>query len=119
MMGYAAVHAGNFVRARVLIQESLKGNRSIEDIAGQCACIVAFARCLFEEKDYKTAISYCSLIEMLMERDNITLLEPDMKALQDVLTQGKKKVSKSIFESAYTAGKSFSLDEQIMKLMIA
>jgi predicted ATPase len=119
MMGYAAIHAGNFVRARVLIQESLKGNRSIEDIAGQCACMVAFARCLFEEKDYKTAISYCSLIELLMERDNIRLLEPDMKALQDVLIQGKKKVSKSIFESAYAAGKSLSLDEQIMKLMIA
>jgi tetratricopeptide (TPR) repeat protein len=118
MMGYAAIHAGNFVRARVLIQESLKGNRNMEDIAGQCACVVAFARCYFEGKEFKKAISLCALIEMLMNRDNIQLLEPDLKALQEVLTQGKKKVTKSVFESAYAERKSLSLDEQIMKLML-
>jgi hypothetical protein len=50
MTGYAAIHARNFVRARVLIQESLRGNRNLEDIAGQFACVIAFARCLIEEK---------------------------------------------------------------------
>jgi hypothetical protein len=55
---------------------------------------------------------------MLMNRDNIKLLEPDQKAMQEVLAQGKKKLRKSDFESAYTEGKSLSLDEQIMKLMI-
>ena len=118
MMGYAAIHAGNLVRARVLIQESLRGNRSLEDIPGQLACVVAFARCYFEEKDYKRAVSLCALIETLMNRDSVRLLEPDLKALQEVLMQGKKKLGKSNYEAAYSEGKSLALDEQIMKLMI-
>jgi tetratricopeptide (TPR) repeat protein len=118
MMGYAAIHAGNFVRARVLIQESLRGNRSLEDIPGQLACAVAFARCYLAEKDFQRAVSLCALVEMLMNRDNIQLLEPDQKAMQEVLTEGKKKLGKSAYESACAAGKSLSLDEQIMKLMV-
>ena len=119
MMGYAAIHAGNFVRARVLIQESLRGNRSLEDIPGQFACVIAFARCYIEEKDFKRAVSLCAQIETLMNRDNIKLMEPDLKALREVLTQGKKKLGKSNYETAYAEGKSLSLDEQIMKLLIA
>jgi non-specific serine/threonine protein kinase len=118
MMGYAAIHAGNFVRARVLIQESLRGNRSLEDIAGQFACVIAFARCFIEEKETKKAVSLCALIEMLIHRDKINVLEPDLKALQEVLTQGKKKLGKSGFESACAEGRALSVDEQIMKLMV-
>ena len=117
MMAYAAIHAGNFVRARVLIQESLRGNRSLEDIPGQLACVVAFARCFFGEKDFTRAISLCALVETLMNQDNVKLLEPDQKALQEVLTQGKKKLGKSKYEAAYSDGKSLSLDEQILKLI--
>ena len=119
MMGYAAIHARNFVRARVLIQESLKANREIEDIAGQCACVVAFARCSLEEKEFKTAVSLCALIEMLMERDNIKLLEPDLKAMQEVLELGRKKLGKSAFMSACEEGRALSLDEQIMKFIVS
>jgi predicted ATPase/transcriptional regulator with XRE-family HTH domain len=118
MMGYAAIHAGNLVRARVLIQESLRGNRSLEDIPGQLACVVAFARCYLEEKDLPCAVSLCALIEMQMNRDNVKLLEPDLKAMQEVLAQGTKKLRKSAYESAYAEGNSLSLDEQIMKLMV-
>src|SRR6266498_1200282 len=118
IMGYAAIHAGNFVRARVLIQESLRGNRSLEDIPGQLACVVAFARCFLAEKEFQRAVSLCTLIEILLNRDNIHLLEPDQKAMQEVLTEGKKKLGKSAYESACAEGKSLSLDEQIMKLMV-
>jgi tetratricopeptide (TPR) repeat protein len=118
MMGYAAIQAGNFVRARVLIQESLRGNRGLEDISGQLACVVAFARCFLAEKDFQRAVSLCALIELLMNRDNINLLEPDQKAIHEVLTEGKKKLGKSAYESAYAQGTSLSLDEQIMKLMV-
>jgi predicted ATPase/transcriptional regulator with XRE-family HTH domain len=117
MMAYAAIHAGNFVRARVLIQESLRGNRSLEDIPGQLACVVAFARCCFGEKDFTRAISLCALVETLMNQDNVKLLEPDQKALQEVLTQGKRKLGKSKYEAAYSDGKSLSLDEQVLKLI--
>jgi hypothetical protein len=106
------------VRARVLIQESLRGNRSLEDSPGQMACVVAFARCYLEEKDFRGAVSLCALIEMLMNRDKINPLEPDQKALQEVLTEGKKKLGKSAYESACAEGKSLSLDEQIIKLMV-
>lgn len=118
IMGYAAIHAGNFVRARVLIQESLRGNRSLEDIPGQFASVVAFARCYLEEKNIKHAVSLCALIETLMNRDGVKLLEPDLKAMQEVLTQGKKKLGKAAYETAYADGKSLSLDEQIMKLIV-
>ena len=39
-------------------------------------------------------------------------------AMQEVLTQGKKKMGKSAYEAAYAEGKSLALDEQIMKLMV-
>jgi len=106
------------VRARVLIQESLRGNRSLEDIPGQFASVVAFARCYLEEKNINHAVSLCALIETLMNRDGVKLLEPDLEAMQEVLTQGKKKLGKAAYESAYADGKSLSVDEQIMKLMV-
>jgi hypothetical protein len=55
---------------------------------------------------------------MLIHRDKINVLEPDLKALQEVLTQGKKKLGKSGFESACAEGRALSVDEQIMKLMV-
>jgi predicted ATPase/transcriptional regulator with XRE-family HTH domain len=119
MMGYAAIHARNLVRARVLIQESLKDNRGLEDIPGQLACLVAFAKCALEDKDAKNAISLCALIETRMEVDGVQLLEPDVKALQEVLTQGKKKLGKAIYESAYKEGGAMKLDDEIMKLLMA
>jgi hypothetical protein len=70
------------------------------------------------EKEFQRAVSWCALMEMLLNRDHINLHEPDRKAMQEVLTQGKKKLGKSAYEAAYAEGKSLSLDEQIMKLMI-
>ena len=118
MMGYAAIHAGNLVRARVLIHESLKGNRGLEDIPGQLACVVATAKCCFAEKDVKRAVSLCALIETRTNTDGVKLLEPDVKALQQVLAQGKKKLGKAIYESAYKEGRAMKLDDEIMKLMV-
>lgn len=118
MMGYAAIHAGNFVRARVLIQESLRGNRSLEDVSGQLASVAATARCSFAEKDIKKAVALGALIETHITTDGVKLLEPDSKALQEVLVQGRKKLGKSAYEAAYAEGTTLSLDDQIMRLMI-
>jgi tetratricopeptide (TPR) repeat protein len=118
MMGYAAIHAGNFVRARVLIQESLKGNRALEDIPGQLACVVATAKCYFAEKNVKQAVSLCALTENRMNTDHIKLLEPDVKALQEVLKRGKQKLGKSAYEAAYASGISLRLEDEIMKLLV-
>jgi predicted ATPase/DNA-binding XRE family transcriptional regulator len=117
MMGYAAIHAGNFVRARVLIRESLKGSRAIRDDAGQLASIVAFAAYILAEKDVKRAVSLCALIKRRVKVDGVKLPEPDVKALQEVLQQGKKKLSKAAYEAAYKNGTSMKLEDEIMKLM--
>ena len=117
MMGYAAIHAANPVRARILIQESLRSNRVLGDIPGQLACIVATAKCALAEKDTKKAVSLCALIETRINKDGVNLLEPDVKALQDVLPQGKKKLGKAAYESVYKEGASAKLDDEIMKLL--
>jgi hypothetical protein len=63
-------------------------------------------------------VALCALIEMLMQQNHIQLLEPDLKALHEVLGQGKKKLGKSAFEAACTEGRSLSVEGQIMKLMV-
>jgi hypothetical protein len=118
MMGYAAIQAKNFVRARVLIRESLKGNRALENISGQLACVVATAKRCFAEQDAKRAVSLCALIETRLSTDGIELMEPDRKALQEILMQGKKKLSKAAYEAAYKESQSMKLDDEIMKLLV-
>lgn len=117
MMGYAAIQAGNFVRARVLIRESLRGHRGLEDIPGQLACVVANAKCCFAEKDVKRAVSLCALIKRRIDADDVKLPEPDMKELQEVLQQGKRKLSKAAYESAYQEGQKLNLENTLMQLM--
>jgi tetratricopeptide (TPR) repeat protein len=117
MMGYAAIQAGNPVRARILIQESLRGNRALADVSGQLACVVATAICLLVEENVKKAVSLCALIESHMNEEKVKLLEPDVKALQTVLELGKQKLRKSEYASAYEEGQSMKLDDEIMKLL--
>jgi len=117
MMGYAAIHAGDIPRARVLIRESLTGNRGLEHIPGQLACVAAFARCALAEKDAKKAVALCALIEARMKADGVKLMDPDAKALLEVLARGKKKLGKTAYALAYQEGQSMTLDDEIMKLM--
>ena len=117
MMGYAAIQVGNLVRARILIQESLRGNRALEDIVGQLACVVATAKCALAERDVERAVSLCALIESRMRADGVQLMEPDVRAMQDVFLQAKKKLGDEDYEDAYKHGQSMKLDDEIMKLM--
>jgi predicted ATPase len=117
MMGYAAIHSGNLVRARVLIRESLKGNRALEHIPGQFACMVALAQCHLAEKNAKQAVSLCGLIEKHLLVDGVKLMHPDVKALTEVLGQAKKKLGTAAYEAAYRAGQSMILDDTILELM--
>jgi hypothetical protein len=45
-------------------------------------------------------------------------MEPDMKALKEVLAQGKKKLGKAAYEAAYEEGQSMKLDDEIMSLLV-
>jgi predicted ATPase len=117
LMGYAAIHAGNLLRAHILIQESLKGNRALGDIPGQLACVVAKAKCVLAEKDVKRAVALCALIEARIKADGVKLLEPDVKAMQNVFDQGRQSLDESAYQSAYEAGYSMKLEDEIMKLL--
>ena len=117
MMGYAAIHAGNPVRARILIQESLRGNLALEDASGQLACVAATANCVLVEGNVKKAVALCTLIRSRINAESVKLLEPDAKILQTVLEQGKQKLSKSEYASASAAGQSMTLENEIMKLV--
>jgi predicted ATPase/Tfp pilus assembly protein PilF len=113
MMGYAAVHANNLLRARILIQESLRGNTDLRDLPGQLACLVAFAKCHMAENEIEKALSLCALVESQLEINHVRLLEPDAFALEKLMKQGRKKLSKADYERVYTEGQSRNLDETI------
>jgi predicted ATPase len=117
MMGYAAIQAGNLVRAHILIQESLKRNRALEDVPGQLACVVATAECTLAEKDVKRAVALCALIESRMKTDGVNLLEPDVEAMQRVFDRGRQSLNESVYESVYEEGQSMHLEDEIMKLL--
>jgi tetratricopeptide (TPR) repeat protein len=117
MMGYSAIHAGNVVRARVLIRESLIANYGIADTLGQLACLVGLANCDLAEKDYKGATLLCALAETQREKDNATFLEPDAIVIEDILKQCKKKLGKAAYESAYEAGQKLKLESTLVRLM--
>src|SRR5258708_9048248 len=89
MMGYSAIHAGNVVRARVLVRESLIGNYAIADSLGQLACLIGMANCDLTDKDLKSAVSLCALAETQRETNNFTFLEPDEITLEMILTHAK------------------------------
>jgi predicted ATPase/DNA-binding XRE family transcriptional regulator len=117
MMGYSAIHAGNLVRARVLVRESLIGNYTIVDILGQLACLVGMAYCDQAEQDHKSAVRLCALAETQREQQGFNFLEPDAIVSEDIRKQCKKKLGKAAYESAYQEGQALKLDGTLMKLM--
>ena len=117
MMGYSAIHAGNVVRARVLMQESLKGNYAIADALGQLACLIGMASCDLAEKDHKSAVMLCALAETQREKNKFTFLEPDAITIEATLKQAKKKLGKAAYEAAYQEGQSAKLENILMQLM--
>ena len=117
MMGYSAIHAGNLVRARVLVRESLIGNYAIADTLGQLACLVGLAYCDLAENDHKSAVRLCALAETNRAHNNFIFLEPDAITMEDILKQCKKKLGKAVYAAAYQEGQALRLESTFMKLM--
>ena len=117
MMGYSAIHAGNLVRARVLVRESLIGNYAIADALGQLACLVGMAYCDLAEQDHKSAVRLCVLAETQREQQGFNFLEPDAIVSEDIRKQCKKKLGKAAYEAAYREGQTLKLESTLMKLM--
>jgi len=117
MMGYAAIHAGNLVRARVLMRESLLGYTNLEDRGGQLACLIGMAQCFLAGKDVKQAVSLCALAERDRLEKNLEFLEPDKAAFEYVLKQSKKKLGNSKYELTYNQGEALNLESTLWGLL--
>jgi predicted ATPase len=113
MMAYSAVHAGDLHRARLLARESLEGNLSLGHLTGQLGCLVVFARCALAERQTRSGIVLAASVDAKLKADGLQMMEPDMKSLGEVLREGKKKLGKAAFETAYAKGQSMALDQAI------
>ena len=113
MMGYSAIQAGNLVRARSLILESLKGNRAQGHVLGQLACLIALGRWEMETGNIVKAVRFAGLAESYLHNESQMLLEPDMMALDHLLMIGKEKLGKKLFDQTLTQGESSRLEDLV------
>ena len=113
LMGYSAIHAGNIVRARKLILESLKGNRALDHLTGQLACLVAIGACELAEGNAEKAVTYAALVESRLNAESISLMEPDSIALNELLANGKTKVGVKSFNQIIEKSKSLRVEDVI------
>lgn len=113
MMGYSAIQAGNLVRARSLILESLKGNRAQGHIPGQLACLIALGRYELGAENAIKAVTLAGLANHYLRTESQTLLEPDMMALDELLVVGKEKLGKKMFDQHYSVGASARLEDLV------
>ena len=111
MMGYSAIHAGNMIRARALILESLKGNRWQEHIPGQLACLVALGTCELEDGNVTKAVTFAGFVENQLRTEAFSLMEPDALALSRLLNAGREKLKSRVFEQMLLEGRSLRLDD--------
>lgn len=113
MMGYSAIQAGNTVRARSLILESLKGNRAQGHIPGQLACLIALGQCELAEDHVTRAVQFAGLAQNYLRKESQTFLEPDMMALDHLLMVGKEKLGKDVFDQTLTLAESLRLEDLV------
>jgi len=117
IMGYAAIHEGNLIRAKVLICESLGSNLNLKNERGQLACLIGLALCLLVEKDIQEAVKLCGLVERIRNEKKFTFPNPDQVAFEAVIRQSKKKLGKAKYELLLQQGKKMNLDEVIGYMM--
>ena len=104
-MSYSAIHAGNMIRARTLITESLRGNRAQEHIPGQLACLVAWAACESTEGHAQKAMTLATFVENYLSMGSYPWMEPDSIALGRILADGRQKLPPELLEQASTDGR--------------
>jgi len=117
LMGYAAVHAGNLVRARVLMRESLIGNTDLQDLGGQLACLVGMAQCSLAENAVQEAVMLCMLARRYMDEAKLKFHKPDEVAFKAILKQCKNKLGKAGYESSCKQGETLRLEDTLLRLM--
>jgi predicted ATPase len=113
MMGYSAIHAGNLVRARALIAESLRGNLDLGHMAGQLACLVALGTCESVEGNLQKALTLATVVDQYLHTESQVLMEPDTLALNQILKTANKKLGKKILEQTLSHGRTLRLEDVI------
>ena len=113
MMGYSAMYVGNVVRARALILESLKGNRALDHLPGQLACLVAVAACELAQDNLEKALMYAALVEDRIQSESISLMEPDTIALNKLFTTAKNKLGSESLKQIIEKSQSVNIEELI------
>jgi len=112
-MGYSAIKAGNLVRARNLIHDSLSRNRGQDHLPGQLACLVAIGACELAQENLEKAILYAALVENRLNAESLSLLEPDAIALANLLATGKNKLGAKSFKQIVEKSKGTRAEDMI------
>jgi predicted ATPase len=118
MLGYSAIHAGNMIRARALITESLKGNHVQGHIPGQLSCLIALGTCELAEGNAVKAVTLATLVGSRLQTESYSLMEPDAIALNRLVTTGKEKLGKKGFEQALVNGRALGLEDQVAQELL-
>ena len=119
MMSYAAIHAGNVIRARTLITESLKGNHALGHVPGQLACLVALATCESVEGNIEKAVMLAKLVEYDLHTGAHILMEPDQIALNRLLTEGNDRLSRETLEKILRDRQALHLEDVVSQQLSA
>ena len=109
MMGYSAVHAGNIVRARALILESLKGNQLQEHIPGQLACLIALGTCELEDGNVTKAVKLAGFAQDQLQIESFSFMEPDAFALEHLLATARERLDVDVFEQTLLNSRSLQM----------
>ena len=113
MMGYSAIHAGNLIRARALITESLRENRSQGHISGQLACLVALGTCESAMGNIQKAMTLATLVDHYLRTRSQVLMEPDSLALNHLFTIGNEKLGKEMLEQTLINGRTLRIEDVV------
>ena len=81
LMGYAAIEAGNLIRARVLMRESLAGAARLRNLSGQLASLIGLAGCALADGELQSAVDLTLLVMRERQDEAVQFAEPDSAAL--------------------------------------
>jgi predicted ATPase/transcriptional regulator with XRE-family HTH domain len=100
LMGYAALHSGDPVRARELCIDSLKRNLALGEghVVGVYGGLVLLAEIELAEGNLQFAARLFGLVCARMQAESVSFQEPDVRALERLKPVLQKKKDQSIAE---------------------
>ena len=84
-------------------------------IPGQLSCLIALGACELEEGNVPKAVKLASLVGSRLQTESFSLMEPDRIALNRLLTTGKEKLGKKIFEQAVAEVRALGMADLVAR----